>query len=483
MFRNLVGLLCLVLACGTSHAQAVDRSVDQKIQQLETTLESVLKELQELKAEREAMKQRSEEDRAKAAAMEQQQQAILQELEQAQEPGAVAPGPGVMAASPGQVPYWRYATRQLSGSVGLRTSPLTMPSGIPLGLNLGAYGEHHFRVQEGQGGDLSDIHRFVGFLGYDFNEWLHFVSETELEHAFVSDNDGELSLEQFYVDVNLFPSANLRLGRVLHPAGIVNRYHEPPTFYGVERPTYSSQILPSTWSIDGVGLWGQVNEWLSYEVYGHAGLDGSKFSPGSGIRGGRIKERPSLNDPGVSSRLDFQPLAALGAETDLMWRLGLSYSWVGIQNGDSAADAGKPEGEVQVFAWDTDLRWKNWEWRGEFGILENGGAGEPGMPAGVADSMLGGYGEMAYHFWPKSWKRGRLANMDTVGFVRYSYLDPQYGNVPGGDRNRALTLRETTVGISIYPVPNLVFKADYTFADSVLGDAPNRFDLGLGYQF
>ena len=78
---------------------------------------------------------------------------------------------------------------------------------------------------------------------------------------------------------------------------------------------------------------------------------------------------------------------------------------------------------------------------------------------------------------------GRLANMDTVGFVRYSYLDPQYGNVPGGDRNRALTLRETTVGISIYPVPNLVFKADYTFADSVLGDAPNRFDLGLGYQF
>ena len=38
MFRNLVGLLCLVLACGTSHAQAVDRSVDQKIQQLETTL-------------------------------------------------------------------------------------------------------------------------------------------------------------------------------------------------------------------------------------------------------------------------------------------------------------------------------------------------------------------------------------------------------------------------------------------------------------
>ena len=82
---------------------------------------------------------------------------------------------------------------------------------------------------------------------------------------------------------------------------------------------------------------------------------------------------------------------------------------MGIQNGDSAADAGKPEGEVQVFAWDTDLRWKNWEWRGEFGILENGGAGEPGMPAGVADSMLGGYGEMAYHFWPKSWKRGRLS--------------------------------------------------------------------------
>ena len=39
-------------------------------------------------------------------------------------------------------------------------------------------------------------------LGYDFNDWIKFHSETEVEHAFVSNEskDGELSVEQAYVD-------------------------------------------------------------------------------------------------------------------------------------------------------------------------------------------------------------------------------------------------------------------------------------------
>lgn len=479
--RVLLQTCCSVLVCGVVIGQPASSPIDEKIERLENTLNSVLQELQELKAERDTLKQSAEEALSKASALDQQQQAILEELENVQASGASTQ----VAADGAQrtVPYWRYSTRQPNDPNGLRTSPISIPSGIPTGLNLGAYGEHHFRISESAGGDVSDIHRFVGFLGYDFADWLHFVSETEVEHAYVKGGDGELSLEQFYVDVNLIPSANLRVGRALHPAGIINRYHEPPTFYGVERPTYSSSILPSTWSIDGVGLWGQVNEWLRYEVYGHAGLDGSKFSSKSGIRGGRIKERPSLHDPGVSGRLDIRPLIALNVEADLSWRLGVSYSGIGIQNGDQAADAGKPDGEVQIFALDTDLRWKDWEWRSEVGLVDNNGAGSLGMPVGVADSMLGGYGEVAYHFWPDALKRGRLENMDAVGFARYSYVDPQHGDVPGGVQNRSLSLRETTFGMSIYPVPNLVFKADYTFADSLSGSVPNRFDFGMGYQF
>lgn len=448
--------------------EPADGDLEGRIESLENTLQQVLIELQGLKQERDLQRAKAEAAEARGEQLESQQQAMLEELDAMRTAAPRAGGGG------GE-----------GGGDGATAGPPPSVSALPAGLRLGGYGEHHFNFVEGSGGDIGDIHRFVAYVGYEFAEWLHLNTETELEHAFVQDNDGEISLEQFFVDVNMHRAVNLRLGRALHPAGIVNRYHEPTTFYGVERPTYSSIVLPSTWSIDGIGFWGSVTDWLSYEVYAHAGLDGSNFSAGSGIRGGRIKERPNLSDPGVSGRIDLRPLSAIDALADLPldWRTGVSYSWIGTENGDQAANAGKPDGSVEIVALDTDLRWSRFEWRAEAAWIDNRAAGRAGSPAGVADSVFGAYGQVAYHFWPDAWRNGRLSEMDTVAFVRYGYSDPQHGDVPGGARDRTRTRRETTVGVSVYPVPNLVFKMDYTFADSVAGPAPNRFDVGFGYDF
>ena len=54
--------------------------------------------------------------------------------------------------------------------------------------------------------------------------------------------------------------SQLYLGRSLAPLGIVGPRHEPPLFFGVERPNVEKYILPSTWSVDGVGL-----NWRSYQ--------------------------------------------------------------------------------------------------------------------------------------------------------------------------------------------------------------------------
>ncbi|VGO22744.1 porin [Pontiella sulfatireligans] len=143
-------------------------------------------------------------------------------------------------------------------------------------LHLGGYGEIHANFQEG-GDDQFDIHRLVMYVGYDFNDWIKLTSETELEHAFVADSDdgsngGELSVEQLYVDFLLADAVNVRAGRVLAPLGIINQKHEPTLFLGVERPNMEKNIIPSTWSVDGIGIFGYPLSWLSYEAYVVAGL-------------------------------------------------------------------------------------------------------------------------------------------------------------------------------------------------------------------
>ncbi|MEE9609640.1 MAG: hypothetical protein V3W19_00230, partial [Desulfatiglandales bacterium] len=119
---------------------------------------------------------------------------------------------------------------------------------------LGGYGEMHANFTVGEDTDKFDIHRLVMYLGYDFSDWIKFNSELEIEHAFVSKNsDGELGLEQIYLDFLLSDPANVRVGRILTPLGIINKKHEPPSFNGVERPAFDTFIIPTTWSSDGIG--------------------------------------------------------------------------------------------------------------------------------------------------------------------------------------------------------------------------------------
>ena len=46
-------------------------------------------------------------------------------------------------------------------------------------------------------------------------------------------------IEQAAVDFLLSEPFNIRVGRVLTPLGIINKWHEPPSFNGVERPSFS----------------------------------------------------------------------------------------------------------------------------------------------------------------------------------------------------------------------------------------------------
>ncbi|MBW6503862.1 OprO/OprP family phosphate-selective porin [bacterium] len=227
----------------------------------------------------------------------------------------------------------------------------------------GGYGEMHANFGEGSAPDQFDIHRLVAYVGYTFSDWIRFSSEVEIEHAFVSsESDGEISIEQAYLDFLLSDPVNIRFGRVLVPVGITNRKHEPPTFYGVERPSFDRVIIPTTWFADGIGAFGGLGPSLKYELYLVSGLDGSQFSAVNGIRNGRIKERPSLHEPAVTGRLDFFPFVRWPGPGGFL-RLGASAYYGGVDNGNQGDNPGV-DGEVRVLSGDFEYTVSKLDFRG-----------------------------------------------------------------------------------------------------------------------
>ena len=69
---------------------------------------------------------------------------------------------------------------------------------------------------------------------------------------------------------------------LLAPVGIINERHEPPAFYGVERPFVDTFIIPTTWFDAGAGVHGRVGAGWRYRAYVMAPLDATKITRGRG---------------------------------------------------------------------------------------------------------------------------------------------------------------------------------------------------------
>ncbi|MEK9765788.1 MAG: porin, partial [Thalassolituus sp.] len=120
------------------------------------------------------------------------------------------------------------------------------------GVYLGGYGEMHLNLNQGSDNEI-DFHRYVLFVGKEFNDKVRFFSELELEHSLAGDGKpGEVELEQAYVEVDVADNTQVKTGLFLLPVGILNETHEPETFYGVERNNVEKRIIPTTWWEGGV---------------------------------------------------------------------------------------------------------------------------------------------------------------------------------------------------------------------------------------
>jgi len=352
-------------------------------------------------------------------------------------------------------------------------------------LRLGGYGEIHYNDRDGAGGSQIDLHRFVVYLGYRLSDDIQLHSETELEHAYVEDGNGELAIEQLFLDFRVAPATHVEVGRMLAPLGIVNQRHEPPTFNGVERPSVETVVLPTTWSMDGVGLAGELSPAVRYRLMITSSLDGSEFSALNGIRGGRQKERPSMNEPAFSGRIDFFPQAGgEGSDGDSFLRLGVSGFYGGLDNGNQGNDPGV-NGDLWIASADAEFSLGRLDLRGVAAWEGISGASDLSGATGesISSAITGWYLEAAWHCLPDSWSGDGRGLHDAVVFARYDDIDTQR-NVPSGfTRDPAGDRSEWTLGVGLYPLANLALKADYQIRDDEASKRPaSQLNLGVGWS-
>ncbi|MGQ0658547.1 MAG: hypothetical protein ACT4NU_10725 [Chromatiales bacterium] len=354
---------------------------------------------------------------------------------------------------------------------------------------LGGYGELHYNNWENEDAgtekDEVDFHRFVIYLGHEFNDWLRFYSELEIEHALVGDDDGdgfassqnnkpgEVELEQAYLELDVHESHSVRAGLQLIPVGILNETHEPNTFYGVERNLVETNIIPTTWWEAGIGAHGEIVPGiipgLSYNLLLHSGLQvATSGSNAFRIRQGRQKvaEAPA-DEPAFTGQLKYAGFP------------GLELGFTGQYQSDVTSDTFTEEIGASLFSGHVVLskgsfglralyaRWDLWD-------LDEGPAtgGPADGPSPGRDEQVGWYVEPSFKFDVPGFLPG-----DAGIFGRYSQTDNN-----AGDANTADTgIRRWDVGLNWWPHESVAFKFDYQNEEE--GSDNDGFNLGLGYQF
>jgi len=347
---------------------------------------------------------------------------------------------------------------------------------------LGGYGELHYNdVTNTESGEnpsgILDFHRFVLFAGYEFNEWISFRSETEIEHTRIEsgeNNGGEVALEQAYIDLRYRPALGVRLGLVLVPVGIVNPVHEPPTFNGVERPNVEKVLIPSTWRESGMGIYGRLFDHLDYEAYVMAGLNPEGISGKNGIRGGRQKGlRSSTDNLAFTARIRYQ--------VDLNLSLAISYYFSNLSSDQTFPSANLSGVRLNLAEAHVMFQQNGLEVRGLviFSTISNARKLNAEFGNDAGQSQFGGYVELGYDvlgvFAPETEQQLSL-------FGRFEAYDTQFSTDGTGD-NPAYARQETTFGLTYKPTPQVAFKADYQWLYNRKTHNLRQFNLGVGYNF
>jgi len=359
-------------------------------------------------------------------------------------------------------------------------------------LNIGGYGEVHYNQplskNQKEPGTI-DVHRIVMFLGYNFSKKTQFVSEIEFEHA------RELWIEQAFLQHRITKSINLRAGLLLVPMGIINEYHEPTTFNGVERPIIDTRLSISTWREIGFGFSGNllpVN--LKYQLYAVGGLNGydtkAVFNGSSGLRDGRQKgSKAYLSSPALTGKIEFYGIKNLNI--GLSGYLGKSQSKLlgklphdntGLRTTADSSAVG-----IAMAGADARYRLKGLEFRGQvyYSSLSNTRQYNTFTRTGTTNNdlgkaMFGYYAEGAYNIF----KLFNNIDQELVPFIRYEFYNTHQSVDISTSENLNYKNTMITTGLTLKLNKNAVVKTDIQFTKSAAADDFSKvINAGIGVMF
>jgi hypothetical protein len=364
-------------------------------------------------------------------------------------------------------------------------------------VHVGGYAEMHYNAPEDGPAEL-DFHRFVLAVSKPINDWIYFNSEVEIEHGLVEGGKetGELELEQAWLQFQLAPWIGVRAGIVLAPVGIINSRHEPPSFYGVERPDFDRVIVPTTWFDHGAGVVGELGN-LSFEAYAISPLDASGFSGAEGIREGR--QEANHSDTGSAAFTGMVRYRSAGFALGASFFTGDALTQdvrdcARLSSGESDEGEGEEEGgatescpntkKVGIGSVPVNLIALDFEWQQDIfalraemamGTIGNSEKLNEIYGKDVGSAFNGAYVEPSLRVW-------RSGDQAIGLFVRYEDLNPQ-AKVAKGKVNDSFNFTKSVGGANYWPSPDVVLKADVERKAPKSGEAENGFNLGIGWVF
>jgi len=306
-----------------------------------------------------------------------------------------------------------------------------------------------------------DVHRLILFAGYKFNEKTKFITELEFEHV------SEVYVEQAYLDYQLLNNMSIKGGLILIPMGIINEYHEPPSYNGVERPNVDNVIVPTTWREIGLGVDGRINTAaLRYQLYvvnGFNGYNGAGVFKGSnGLRSGRQKGAESyISSPNVSAKVDYFGIS--GLKLGLSGYFGKSQSTLynGIDKNDETALAAADSSVIGINMLGLDYRYSisGLHSRGQLIYSKFSNVEQYNAFTGkdLGESMLGYYIEVSYDIF----NRNSSFKNELTPFVRFEKYNTHNSVVSGMNANNTYDITEFLVGFAFKMDRGAAFKVDY----------------------
>lgn len=335
------------------------------------------------------------------------------------------------------------------------------------------------------------VRRLVLFVSHDFSNLgapIRAYTELEWENAVAGDGQpGSVEVEQAFLEARVAGDAlSVRGGLILVPFGIVNQWHEPPVFHGVDRPSLDQVLIPTTWRELGVGVTGKPGI-VRYELYAMTALDPTGFDDAGIVNGRTLGAVSPANAGALAGRFEVEPtLGLVAGASGYASDAGGAADWYD-------ATGQKLDLSLPVLGAEVDARWRGYGvearvlgamfWLPESDDLMEAKKAD-GSPyfldgAGVVPTRTrGGYVELGWnvlYFVDTA--------MEVVPFARLEHYDTQNAVPEGYEANPLRVVDEGTFGVTWRPIPNVAVKADVQLRDRKYGDDELGWNVGIGYMF